>query len=259
MYFAKTLPVVMPTPVLLTDVVTTIGSDAASALRPLLTLQPMSTLQPSSTMGPSTLSPSLLSDLQRFADEECETDLLPVLAASVRHAKALAMELHLGEADVMLLVFPREQTFRCSLDLCALPPEATTRLRLVRVGPVLESQSQATADAATPHVGILAKILWLLALHGARDELLPEIAGPVRYRLAPGVPLRSLPMDPWIQPLLQGLRGEPATIEELDTPTELARARARRLLNAIYLQGRLMVTRSLPMQRRPSVTRRSAR
>jgi len=73
------------------------------------------------------------------------------------------------------------------------------------------------------------------------------------------VPLRSLPMDAWILPMLQRLRGEASTLEELAPRTPPGRARARRLLNAIYLHGRLMITRSLPMQRQASIARQSAR
>jgi hypothetical protein len=245
MHFAQTLPIDMPTPVLLTDVVRMPEYDVPSTPRPL------------STLSPSTLSPSMLSDLRRFADEVCETDLLPVLAAIVRHTKPLVMHLQHEDRVLALSVFPREQQFHCSLDLCALPAQAIERLRLTHVSPFLGPGPHDPAGAAAPHVGVLAPLLWQLALHGARDELLPEIAGPVRYRLAPGVPLRSLPMDAWSLPMLKRLRREATTLRELATRT--TQAQVQRLLNAVYLQGRLMITRSLPMQRRRSVVRWSAR
>ena len=247
MHFSKTLPADMPTPVLLTDVVGTLGNDMASTLRPM------------STLSPSTLSPSLLSDLRRFSGEVCDADLLPVLAAIVRHVKPLIIHLHHGNRIIALSVFPHQQQFRCDLDVCALPADETSRLRLVHVGPILATEPSGPADLGVPHVGVLATLLWHLALHGARDELLPEIAGAVRYRLAPGVPLRSLPMDAWSLPMLHRLRGEASSLEELAPRAVLGQARARRLLNAIYLQGRLMITRSLPMQRRPSIARHPAR
>ena len=247
MHLAKPLPADMPMPILLTDVVGTLGNATASTLRTM------------STQSPSTLSPSLRSDLMRFADEACDTDLLPVLAATVRHVKPLALHLHHGDRIIVLSVFPREQQFHCNLDLCALQPCETSRLRLVHVGPILAAESRSLVGVEVSHVRVLATLLWQLALHGPRDELLPEIAGPARYRLAPGVPLRSLPMDAWILPMLQRLRGEASTLEELAPRTPPGRARARRLLNAIYLHGRLMITRSLPMQRQASIARQSAR
>lgn len=245
MHFAETLPVDMPLPVLLTDVVSRFESELEPPSRPM------------STLGPTTLSPSLLSDLQRFSGDVTDTDLLPVLAAAVRHATPLIMQLQLQGRIVALSVLPRDQQFKADLDLCALPAEEMSQLRLLHVGPMLSSESHAEPDPPALHVGGLSALLWRLALHGARDELLPEIAGPVRYRLAPGVPLRSLPMEAWSLPILHGLRREASTLHELAPRTLLERQRARRLLNAVYLQGRLMVTRSLPMQRRPSTTRRT--
>jgi hypothetical protein len=231
-------------PVRLTDVVSMLGNDTASTPRPW------------STLGTSTLSPSLLSDLRRFTDEVRNTDLLPVLAASVRHLRPLVMQLQYSDRTIALSVLPREQQFLCTLDFFALPADEVSRLRLVHVGPIPPAGAHGLTDVAQAHTGVLAPLLWRLALHGARDELLPEIAGPVRYRLAPGVPLRSLPMDAWSLPLLKSLRGEAATLEELAPQDELGQARTRRLLNAIYLQGRLLITRSLPMRCRGSVSRR---
>jgi hypothetical protein len=244
MYLARTLAADMPMPILLTDVVGRLGNDTAPTL---------------STLSPSTLSPSLHSDVMRFAEEACDTDLLPMLAAIVRHVKPLSLHLHHGDRIIVLSVFPREQQFYCNVDVCALRADEIARLRLVYVSPVLASKSSDLADMGLPHVRSLATLLWQLALHGARDELLPEIAGPVRYRLAPGVPLRALPMDSWVLPMLPCLRGEASTLEALAERTSVGLPRTRRLLNAIYLQGRLMVTRSLPMQCRASVARRSAR
>jgi hypothetical protein len=68
-------------------------------------------LQPSTYT--TTLSPSLLSDLKRFADEPGGTELLPVLAACVRHARPLALHLQHGRNVLRLSVFPRDQLFHC--------------------------------------------------------------------------------------------------------------------------------------------------
>ena len=247
MHFSKTLPLDMPMPVLLTDVVSTLDNDSTSPPRPV------------STLSPSTLSPSLLSDLKRFGDAVCETDLLPVLAASVRHVRPLTMHLHHGDRIISLSVFPREQQFHCNIDVCALPGDETSRLRLVHIGPVVSAELRGLVDLGAPHIGALAPLLWQLTLRGSYDDLLPEIAGPARYRLAPGPPLRYLPLDPWSLPMLKHLRHEATTLEELAPRTAVGRARARRLLNAIYLQGRLMITRSLSMRRRASSVRKSAR
>jgi hypothetical protein len=169
------------------------------------------------------------------------------------------MHLRHGDRIISLSAFPREQQFHCNIDVCGLRGDETSRLRLVHIGPVVSAELHGLVDVGVPHIGALAPLLWQLALHGSHDELLPEIAGPARYRLAPGPPLRSLPMDAWSLPILKRLRREASTLEELAPRTVLGRTRVRRFLNAIYLQGRLMITRSLSMRRQASKVRKSAR
>lgn len=237
----------MPEPLVLTDVVDTFGGAIGSALRP------------SSARGRSTFSPSLMSDLRRFESETSDCDLLPVLAATVRHATPVALHVHNRDRVIGLSVFPQQQYYCADIDVCALSNEDTTRLRLMHVAPIPSTEFAERPRAPRTRIGSLQSLLWSLALYGARDELLPEIAGPARYRMAPGVPLRSLPMEAWTLAVLQQLRGEPMTLDEIVPHALLERRHATRLLNAIYLQGRLMVTRSLPIQRRPSYVRRSVR
>ena len=197
----------------------------------------------------STLSPSLLSDLKRFADAPGGTELLPALAASVRHARPLTLHLLRGSSLVLLSVFPREQLFHCTLDLCSVPAAELARLRLLHVEPEspLAPTGAAVLRSRAAEFGVLGPLLWRLALHGARGELLPEIAGPVRYRLAAGAGLRGLPFDPRELGLLQRLRSRAASLPELAAATALEPAQLRRLLNALYLQSGLMVTRAFSL------------
>ena len=73
-----------------------------------------------------------------------------------------------------------------------------------------------------------------------------QIVGPARYRLSLGFSLRGLHVDSAALPVLRCLREQPATLQELADATALGPDGARRLLNALYLQSGLMVTRSLP-------------
>ena len=188
----------------------------------------------------TTLSASLLADLRRFGEDNDTTDLLPALAASVRHGKALALTLRRGSSLVRVSVFPRVQLFHCSIDLCSLPAAELAQWQLVRVEPEV-------ALSPTPVQGApLGPLLWLMAEHGARHELLPEIAGRVRYRLAPGFLHRDLPVDPSAVPLLQCLRTTTLSLQELAERTMRGPARVSRLLNALYLQAGLMVLRVSP-------------
>jgi hypothetical protein len=194
----------------------------------------------------STLSPSLLLDLQRFADGGGGAELLPALAASVRHARPLALHLQHGRSVLRLSVFPRDRLFHCALPLCALGHGELARLRLVHLEPesLLAPFAPDGSHASALEFGALAPLLWLLALHGSRDELLPEIGGTVCYRLSPGLDLRGLPIERRDMPLLQRLRQTPSSMDELIAWSVLDPARVRRLLNALYLQSGLIISRA---------------
>lgn len=196
----------------------------------------------------TTLSSSLLSDLRRFSSDPGGTDTLAVMAASVRHAKPLAVHLQHDHGLIILSVFPREQLFDCATDLCALPHGDLFRLRLVHVEPEdpLEPHEMRNDPARPARFTPLAPLLWLLAMHGSTSDLLPELAGPARYRLSAGLSLAGLPIDPMTLPLLEKMRNRPVSLNELAGWTVLGRPRVRRLLNALYLQSGLMITRAFP-------------
>ena len=206
--------------------------------------------------GPSTmcskLGSSLLSDLRRFAHEPGGAELLAVVAAAVRHARALVMYLQHAGAVISVSVLPREQLFHCTVDLCALPVEALGRLRLLHVEPEIDLLGSRGSPLQPPasRLGPLAPLLWLLALHGPRSELLPEVAGPAKYRLAPTWSENGLPIDATLLPLLQRMRGEALSLEALADWTVPQRLPVRRLLNALYLQSGLIVTRAFSTAQR---------
>jgi hypothetical protein len=194
----------------------------------------------------STLSPSLLSDLRRFAEGPAASDLLPVLAASVRHAQSLALHLVHADGVIKLSVFPRDQLFHCFTDICALSARAMTQLQLVYVEP--EISLDPSHDLALPttarRFGALRELLWSLAMHGPHSELLPEIGGPVRYRLSPVFSIGKLPVEQSMQVVMQRMRNEPASLDQLAGWSILGRFRVKRLLNALYLQSGLVISRS---------------
>jgi hypothetical protein len=95
-------------------------------------------------------------------------------------------------------------------------------------------------------IGSLRPLLWHLALRGAREDLLPEISGQIRCRLAFGISLSGLPMDGATQRLIQRMRSAPVAIEDLLPESHLSRGAIQRIWNALYLQSALMVSRALP-------------
>ena len=200
----------------------------------------------------STLGSSLLSDLKRFAHEPGGAELLAVVAAGVRHARAIVLYLQHAGSVISLSVLPREQLFHCAIDLCELPPEALARLRLLHVEPELDLMGSrgSPLQPASSRLRALGPLLWLLAMHGPRAELLPEVAGPAKYRLSPTWSESGLPIDPILLPLLQRMRHESSSQQALAEWTVPHRLPVRRRLNALYLQPGLIVSRAFsPFQR----------
>ncbi len=188
-----------------------------------------------------TLSPSLLLDLKRFAQDPAEADLLAVVAASVRHGKPLSLALELDEQPLLLTLHPQRQIYYGSRDLCSLTDEALARVKMLRVEPDADTKALLEGRA---HIGSLRPMLWHLALRGAQSQLLPEIAGPVRCRLALGISLNGLPINGMTRRLIERMKGAPVSVDDLLDGNLQGRAAIQRVWNALYLQSALMVSRS---------------
>ncbi|MBP6677422.1 MAG: hypothetical protein KA185_19230, partial [Vitreoscilla sp.] len=236
-----------------------LDSQPASNTRPFLPTQPMPAAARAGS-GPAevgmgvgvgmavpkaSFTSSMQADLRKLADMPRHCSALAVVAASVRHSHPMSLQVQIDDAVTRLTVFPRERQFLCDWDLCALPRAQMARLRLVQV----EARPPLYAAPAAPGLagsGPLGSMLWQLAKHGPTDELLPEIAGPAVYRLSPALHLTDLPLDPELAAVLQQMRQRPHTVDELAAKPGFSRARVCRMLNAVYLQAGLIVTRSLP-------------
>lgn len=193
----------------------------------------------------STLSGSLQRDVARFLATPSSGELLPVLAASVRHLRPITTILARNDLEIHLMLDPREQMFECNLDLLALDDAQFSELRLQRV-------DDAT-PTGTPHhaplVGRLDRLLWRAAMVGNRGEILPEIDGPATYRVSGGFRHGRLPMAAALEPAMSRLCGPPATLTELQRIVG-DRLLPQRLLNALYLASALIVTRAGPTRPR---------
>jgi hypothetical protein len=196
----------------------------------------------------SALSPSLLADLQRFEANGSGSEVLEVLAACLRHAQDVALHLDRDGHVLPLTVFPRERLYHTPLSEDALYSTRFDSVRLLQIERALlhppgDPEDELAAPAALCHP--LGPLLWHLALHGPRYELLPEIAGPAVYRIAPDcdVPV-SLPGA--LGGAVQRLRQEAMSLRALTAAPGFDRERAERLLNGLYLQAGLIVSRTHP-------------
>ena len=188
------------------------------------------------------LSPTLQQDLQRGEPGvPASPDLLQVLAAAMRHGRVLQLYLELDYRIVPLRVWPHASAVGGPLTLQQFLALRMPDLRVLRVEAVSDEGSEPTA-ASEP----LDLLLWELALRGPRATLLPEIAGPAAYRVAPGADLRALNLGGSLAEAVDRLRRQLSTLREIAEWPGFDRDRATRLLNGLYLQTALMVTRSHP-------------
>jgi hypothetical protein len=200
------------------------------------------------------LSPSLLQDLMRFEDRGEQRELLEVLAACVRHTQSLAIRLAVprttgGHHELTLTVFPIDRLVHCPMPIDDFLQSDLTRLAVLVVQP---ASLRAPGDAQPARVGSLqcytplAPLLWAVALNGSRRELLPELAGLAAYRVAPGLSLGSLPLPAALAGCITRLRRQTCNLRDIAEWQGMGRESAARLLNALYLQSGLIVSRTHP-------------
>jgi len=197
----------------------------------------------------SALSPSLLQDLMRFEQDGRQTELLEAVAACIRHARPLCIHLQCGEKVIPLTLFPMERLAHCPVPMPEFLACKLSELQVMHVEPAM---LRAPGDRVKALVGELhlyhplAPVTWQLAMHGSREELLPEIAGTAAYRVAPGVDLSPLALGGSLQAAVKRLQRNTSSLRQISDWPGFTRARATRLLNALYLQAGLIISRTHP-------------
>jgi hypothetical protein len=200
----------------------------------------------------TSLSPSLLQDLKRFDPAGRSGDgleVLEVMAACVRHSCALLVHLQDDDRVVPLTVFPTERLVHCPVPMEQFLAGRLTDLRVLHVEPAVlrpPGHRDGALVGEASHYAPLGLLLWELALRGAREELLPEIAGTAAYRIAPGVDLRGLRLTGSLAAAAARLKRHTTNLREIADWPGFDRARAMRMLNGLYLQAGLMISRTHP-------------
>jgi hypothetical protein len=197
----------------------------------------------------SQLTPSLMQDLLRFEQDGHQTELLEVLAACLRHARPLAIYLQHDDVIIPLTVFPLERLAHCPVPMHKFLAQPLAQLVVLRVEPAVlrPPGDEQSAFVAEPHLyHPLGPVAWEFAVRGSREQLLPEIAGLAAYRICAGANLRDIPMAGVVRAALHRLGRRSATIRDLSSWAGFNRGRAMRLLNGLYLQGALIVSRTNP-------------
>lgn len=200
-------------------------------------------------LRPTSLSPSLLADLGRFERSGRTSEMLEVLAACVRHSQEVVIYLQMADSVLPLTVFAIERLVHCPISLNALWTQRPTEMRVMHVEPAIlrpPGDSELSLVGEDQHYHSLRPVLWEVALRGSRSSLLPEIAGTVAYRVAPGLDLGVLRVEGALSAAIQRLQGERVTLKQMADWPGLDSERAARLLNALYLQSGLIVSRTRP-------------
>jgi hypothetical protein len=161
----------------------------------------------------------------------------------------VTVHLECGDRVVPLTLFPQERLVHCPMDMRELLERHLPRLRVMHVEPAVlrppGDPVQALVGPAREHHS-LDLLLWELAMRGPRRELLPEIAGTAAYRVAPSLDVAALPARGALRTAVERLRRRSANLRQIASWPALDRDRAARLLNGLYLQAGLIVSRSTP-------------
>jgi hypothetical protein len=217
---------------------------------------PEHTLHPSAlNTRLSSLNPSLLEDLLRFDHPDrpgARLEPLEVLAAAVRHGRRLRLHMQHDDLVVPVTVFPNERLVHCPLPMAQLMAMRLADMEVLHVQPA-PIGAPGDSGTGTPmtleqaaYYSALGPLMWELALRGAREALLPEIGGNAAYRIAPGADLTGLMLTGPVAAAVTRLQRETSNLRELATWPGLDRGRAMRLLNGLYLQAALMISRTHP-------------
>lgn len=197
----------------------------------------------------STLEPSVLQDLMRFERAGRASELIEVLAASLRHGRDLLVHVAHRHHVLPLTLFPRARLLHSPLPLADLLALRLDTLAVLQVEPAVlrapRSEGRGPdADAAQCHA--LDPLSWELALRGALGRLLPELSGSAAYRVTPAADFRPLGLTGTLGAAVERLRRGSTNLREIAGWPGFDRERAMRLINGLYLLSALIVSRAHP-------------
>lgn len=201
---------------------------------------------------PTLLPTTLLAELEQLHHDPVNDDVLEVIAACMRNREAALLYLEHGTNVWPVTLFPREFLYHSPRAVARMSGTGMSTLRVLGaeppgVKPPGDAMQERVADAGRYHP--LGALLWAVALHGPRSRLLNEISGRVAYRM---VSSSSKDLPPSLGALTSAvtrLRNDAASLRDVASWPGLSVERASRLLNALYLTGALMVSRSHPAAR----------
>ncbi len=197
--------------------------------------------------GPTLLPTTLLDDLHRLDALPADNDVLEVIAACMRHRESALLCLQHDGLVWPVTVFPQERLYHSPRDLTQASITGLAELRVLTaeppgVRPPGHWMQERVAEAK--HYRPLMPLLWMLALKGPRRSLLSDIAGHAAYRMVSGDSAERLNAPGALGSALERLQRESVSLREVAQWPGMSAERASRLLNGLYLAGRLLVSRA---------------
>ena len=200
----------------------------------------------------SVLPTTLLADLRRLDAGAGSDDALEIVAACVRHREAALLFLQCDGLVWPVTVFPAQSLYHSPRDLTQVPTRALAGLGVISaeppgVRPPGHWMHERVAQVA--HYRPIEPLLWALALHGPRAELLAEISGTLAYRALKNIEEAGYAVGGAQRSAATRLRRETVSMRDIASWPGMSVERASRLLNGLYLTSALLTTRAHPAAR----------
>ncbi len=199
------------------------------------------------------LSTAMVDELRRLEPEDgTSPDLLEVVACCLRLRESALLTIAVDGWVWPVTLYPRLRLYRAPVDWLRAPPSGLWAARLAGCEPPPfeppASHPPRRTAALPPCHYPLAGLLWTLALLGPRNALLGALAAGERFRALERGPEAAARLPGALGSAVARLRAAPAAFETICRWPGLDALRAARLLNGLYLDGRL-VTEEGPIDR----------
>ena len=202
--------------------------------------------------GPTLLPTTLLADLGRLEGAGDAGDALEVVAACMRHHEAALVCTQLDGLVWPITLFPAQGVYHSPRDLLASKGLGLGRLTVLTTEP---PSLRPPGDVKQDRVGNLAhyrplpQLLWALALHCGRSDLLSEISGAAAYRATRRLAEDGIAATGAVSSAAEALLNETVSLRTIAGWPGMSLERSRRLLNGLYLVSALRITRGHPAAR----------
>jgi hypothetical protein len=179
-------------------------------------------------------------------------EVMEVLAACLRQRESALLLLRHLDMVWPLTLFPQAKLYHSPQPILETLRPGLRELQVIAVEPPgLRPPGQRLAGDSADDGAYrpLLPLLWALALCASRAALLQDIGGRAAYRVAADFNTAGVRLPGALDPALQRLRREIASLADIALWPGMDRDRAARLLNGVYLQGNLIILRSHPAAR----------